>query len=68
MCNLSSGILKKGIAEGIAEGKAEGEALGLIKGEIKSMYTRNKMSAQEIADELNRPLKFVQEVINSLSI
>ena len=72
MCNLSSGILKKGIAEGKAEGieqgKAEGEALGLIKGEIKSMYTRNKMSAQEIADELNRPLKFVQEVINSLSI
>ena len=64
MCDVLQGAKDKAKAEG----KAEGEALGLIKGEIKSMYTRNKMSAQEIADELNRPLKFVQEVINSLSI
>lgn len=60
MCNLSSGILE--------QGRAEGELVGLVKGEIKAMHIYSKMSVEEIAAELNHPIEYVMEVLDSLKL
>lgn len=54
MCNASKGVLEKGRAEGRAEG------------EIKTLYNRLNMSVEEIAEELDLSVTYVQKVVDSL--
>ena len=37
MCNLSKGVLEKGIAKGMAKGRAEGRAEGIAKNTLSSI-------------------------------
>lgn len=62
MCNLSQGILEKGLkqgrAEGIKEGRAEGLAEGLERGIANSLLNvmkTLKMTAEQAMETLNIP-------------
>ncbi|HIU56482.1 MAG TPA: hypothetical protein IAA61_01550 [Candidatus Ornithomonoglobus merdipullorum] len=58
MCNLSQGILEKGLkqgrAEGIKEGRAEGLAEGIANSLLNVMKTL-KMTAEQAMETLNIP-------------
>ncbi|ONI47460.1 hypothetical protein AN643_04395 [Candidatus Epulonipiscioides saccharophilum] len=51
---------EEGLKEGLEKGRAEGE--------IKVLYTRMKMSDQEISKELKMPLETVKEIIKELKL
>ncbi|OON98878.1 MAG: hypothetical protein ATN35_03035 [Epulopiscium sp. Nele67-Bin004] len=65
---IAKSVLKSAVAEGEKRGEARGKAEGLvegeIKGEVKTLYTRLKMTPQEIADDLAVPLDTVEQIIS----
>ncbi len=54
------------IAYGEKQGEIRGEIRGEIKGKIEILYTRLKMTIEEIADDLKISVAEVQRIVNEL--
>ena len=69
MCNLSQGIVEKGMAEGmakgLAQGVAEGMAKGMEKGMAKGIFDANMGSIRAMVSELHLT---VEQAMNVLKI
>ena len=69
MCNLSQGIVEKGLAEGLAKGMAQGVAEGLAKGMeqgmAKGIFDANMGSIRAMVSELHLT---VEQAMNVLKI
>ncbi len=64
MCNLSSAIERKGIAEGIAKGIAKGRSEGVDIGKFETTamyYRKGRISAEEAACDLKMTLEEFKE-------
>ncbi len=58
MCNLSEGVMRKGVAKGIAKGRAEGIAKGRAEGivsSIRSLMETLDFSAEQAMAALKIP-------------
>ena len=63
MCNLSQGILQKGIEEGKRKGIEEGKRKGIEEGKIESAKSLLDILSDEIiADKLKIELNLVKEL------
>ncbi len=54
MCNLSSGVLERGIEQGIAQGMAQGIEQGKIE-DLKNIMKNLKLTFEEAANAINIP-------------
>ena len=65
MCNLSQGIVEKGLAEGLAKGMAQGVAEGMEQGLAKGIFDANMGSIRAMVSELHLT---VEQAMNVLKI
>lgn len=49
------------------QGKREGIRIGIVRGMIDAYYNDMKLSPEEIAKKMDKPLEEVQEIIQNLS-
>ena len=65
MCNLSKGVMEKGLAKGRAEGRAEGMADGILAS-IKSLIKNMGISVEQAMSMLDIPETEQQKYVDLL--
>ncbi len=69
MCNLSQGVMEKGIARGLAKGRAEGMAEGMAKGilsSIKGLMKNTGVSVEQAMSMMDVPEEERQKYMDML--